>query len=127
METIKITSSVFGVIRVDAERITEARRALETAYQRRDKAAIAKAAHDVRQYVDEGLDDYVPHNEFADNCLGHFAMLANEYITRVFHDRYVDDDDDKEYIETGLKPYMRRQQESSCMSAREPRQLMFNF
>ncbi len=127
METVKTTSSVFGVIRVDAERITEARHALETAYQRQDKAAIAKAAYDVRQYVDEGLDDCLPYDEFTDGCLGHFAMLANEYITRVFHDRYVDTDDDQEYIGTGLKPYMRRQQETPRVPVRAPQQLMFNF
>lgn len=114
-------SPVFGTITVDAVRIGNARYALAEGYRRRDKAIIAKAAHDIREYVDEGLDDTDVYCEAVDDYTGRDAMmLARQYICHVFLDRYLDDDEDQEYIATGLKPYMRRWHA-------EPRQLeLFN-
>lgn len=118
--TIKTQSEALGTVYVDAERIEKARRALATGYRIRNKAAIAKAAQDVRKYVDEGLDDTEIYCEAVDDYTGHDPMmLARQYICHVFLDRYLDEDDDQEYIGTGLKPYMR--------AWGAPVQLMFNF
>lgn len=71
---------------------------------------VRKAAKEVCKYVDEGLDDYKTYNDGIESYSGNDPdLLADQYITRVFQDRYLDYDDDKMYIETGLKTEMRKQ------------------
>ena len=121
METVKTTSAVFGEVRMDAERIAQIRRKLADGYTLKDKAIIAQAAAEVRAYVDSGLDDEEVYSEAVDDYTGHDAgMLARQYICHVFLDHYLDDDADQEYINTGLKPYMRQWHTA-------PVQLSFNF
>lgn len=121
METVKTTSAVFGEVRMDAERIAQIRRKLADGYTLKDNAIIAQAAAEVRAYVDSGLDDEEVYSEAVDDYAGHDAgMLARQYICHVFLDRYLDDDADQEYINTGLKPYMRQWHTA-------PVQLSFNF
>ena len=93
---------------VDEQRMKAIRQALTDAYRSGDKTAIGLAAEQVQAYVDEGLDDYRAYDEAIDDYEGREPeMLADQYITHVFLDRYVDDDEDQEYIVTGLKPWMR--------------------
>ena len=93
---------------VDVQRMQAIRQALTDAYRSGDKTAIGLAAEQVQAYVDEGLDDYRTYDEAVDDYEGREPeMLADQYITHVFLDRYVDDDEDQEYIVTGLKPWMR--------------------
>ena len=107
--TVKQADTVFGTIEIDAIRIGNARYALMEGYRRKDKAIIAKAAQDIQKYVDEGLDDTEVYSEAVDDYTGREPlMLARQYICHVFLDRYLDDDEDQEYIKTGLKPYMRQ-------------------
>ena len=121
METVKTQSEVFGAVRMDAQRITEARKRLASGYRQKDKAVIAKAAQDVQKYVDEGLDDTEVYSEAVDDYKGREPeMLARQYICHVFLDRYLDDDNNQHYIKTGLKPYMVQWQ-------KPPVQLSINF
>lgn len=109
METLKQKSEVFGDIYTDPQRIGNYRFALMTGYKKKDKEIIRKAAEDIRNYVDSGLDDTDNYNEAVDDYNGRDPlMLARQYICHVFLDRYLDDDEDQTYIETGLKPYMYR-------------------
>lgn len=88
----------------DIPRMEAIRRELTEAYSKGDAALIAKAACKVREYVDEGLNDYKCYNDDLDPYEGYEPeLLADEYIQRVFLDRYRDDDDDQKYIETGMR------------------------
>ena len=92
---------------VDKKRIDEIRCILKNAYCRQDNEAIKKAALMAQQYVDEGGDDYkeLPDDlEDYNGCAGN--MLADQYILRLMRDRHCDNDDDQEYIRTGLKREM---------------------
>lgn len=100
--------------KIDRPRFQTNRQALIDAYESGDKSAITKAAKDIQQYVDEGLDsddettDGVQVADWAEDYDGNDPeKLADQYICRVFWDRYLDDDSDQEYIKTGLKPSMR--------------------
>lgn len=109
MKTVKHNSEVFGTIYVDAERIMVIRSRLADGYRTKNKQLILKAAEDAQRYVDEGLDDTESYCEAIDDYAGtEPKMLARQYITRVFLDRYLDDDNDQYYIRTGLKPFMRK-------------------
>lgn len=104
---IEKQSEVFGTILIDTIRIGNARYSLMEGYKRKDMDLIAKAALKVQEYVDSGYDDADIYSEAVDDYKGHDPlMLARQYICHVFHDRYIDDDDDQHYIKTGLKPYM---------------------
>ena len=78
-----------------------------------DRKELLKATKAIRDYVDEGLDagDGIVDPEAQDYAEVYDGndpqKLADEYIVRVFQDRYLDDDTDQEYIKTGLKPNMR--------------------
>ncbi|MBR0263566.1 MAG: zeta toxin family protein, partial [Prevotella sp.] len=78
-----------------------------------DRKELLKATKAIRDYVDEGLDagDGIVDPEAQDYAEVYDGndpqKLADEYIVRVFQDRYLDDDSDQEYIKTGLKPNMR--------------------
>lgn len=107
MEILKQHSEVFGDVYTDPQRIGNYRFALMTGYKKKDKEIIKKAAEDIRKYVDSGLDDTDNYCEAVDDYNGRDPlMLARQYICHVFLDRYLDDDEDQTYIETGLKPYM---------------------
>lgn len=107
MAVLKQKSEVFGDIYTDPQLIGNYRFALMTGYKNKDKDAIRKAAEDIRKYVDSGLDDTDNYSEAVDDYNGHDPlMLARQYICHVFLDRYLDDDEDQEYIKTGLKSYM---------------------
>ena len=55
------------------------------------------------------MTDYLPYNENVEDYNGTSpTMLTEMYIQRVFHDRYLDDDEDPQFIKTGLTPAMRR-------------------
>ena len=102
---------------VDEPRYRAHRQALIDAYKSGDAAAIQEAAKAIQQYVDEGLDAVGDHTEVYDMAEDYNGndpeMLADQYIIRTFWDRYLDDDDDQEYIKTGLKPDMRGKQSLS--------------
>lgn len=98
---------------IDEPRFKAIREALTEAYRTGDQAAIQEAAAQVRQYVSEGLSDYQDDSgivDIAEDYDGNDpAILADQYIVRVFWNSYLDDDADQEYINTGLKPSMRQQ------------------
>lgn len=102
---------------VDKPRYDANRKALVEAYRSGDTAAIQAAAQAIQQYVDEGLDASEDHTEIFDIAEEYDGndpeMLADQYIIRTFWDRYLDDDVDKEYIRTGLKPEMREKDENN--------------
>lgn len=96
---------------IDKPRYDANRQALIEAYKSGDPAAITQAAQAIQQYVDEGLnagEDKTEMFDIAEEYDGNDPeKLADQYIIRTFWDRYLDDDADKEYIKTGLKPSMR--------------------
>lgn len=96
---------------IDEPRLRAIREAMTEAYRTGDAAAIQAAALQVQAYVDEGLDDYDENTEVFDIAESYDgndpAILTDQYIIRVFWDRYLDDDTDPEYIKTGLKASMR--------------------
>jgi len=84
---------------------------LDTNTNATDVWAAAKA---IRDYVDEGLDIDLDTND--DENLADWAFdydgndpekLADQYIGRVYFDRYLDDDEDQEYIRSGILASMR--------------------
>ena len=75
---------------------------------------ISTVAREVQNYVDEGLDDYSNKGQqYFDEVVDYEGndpeMLADQYITRVYQDRFCDDDADQLYILHGLKPDMREE------------------
>lgn len=93
---------------IDNPRYNALRQALIDAYASGDRQAIGEAVRNIRQYVDEGLDANGEYSEEVDDYEGNDpTMLADQYMIHVFQDRYLDDDEDQEYIRTGLKPSMR--------------------
>lgn len=96
---------------VDEPRYNAIRQALVEAYKNGDKAAIHTAVQAIQQYVDEGLDAGEDHTDVFDIAEVYDGddpeKLADQFIIRTFWDRYLDDDEDQEYIKTGLKPEMR--------------------
>ena len=93
---------------IDKPRMYSIRIELVRAYRDGRRERISMAARRVQDYVDDGLNDYEPYNDLADDYKGHDpVMLAEAYIQRVFHDRFLDDDEDQEYIRTGLTKSMR--------------------
>ena len=97
---------------IDEPRYRAIRQALIDAYRSGDSAAIQAAAQSIQQYVDEGLDSVGDHTEVYDEAEEYNGndpeKLADQYIIRTFWDRYLDDDEDQEYIKTGLKSDMRQ-------------------
>ncbi len=102
---------------IDEPRFRQLRRNLADAYSAllgeggQDPQArknVVEAARAIRNYIDEGLDDYKPYEDGIENYEGNDPeKLADQYITRVFQDSYVDNDEDELYILHGLKPAMR--------------------
>lgn len=118
METTKLNSIVFGDIKTDADRINQLRNNLANAYLSACIPSIEKAAWEIKRYVDSGLDDNDDGWEDVIDYHGDDPMtLARQYIVRVYHDRYLDDDEDQTYINTGVKRSMRT----------IPEQLSLNF
>lgn len=98
-----VDGGVIPVPEVDMPRMQALRESLADAYQSGEPDAIANAAKGIQDYVDEGLDDYSEFDDSIDEYDGNEPeKLADKYIARVFHDRYLDDDADQEYIITGL-------------------------
>lgn len=80
-----------------------------------DATALQNSAQAIRDYVDEGLD--MPAATEGEENLADWVFdyegddperLADQYIGRVYFDRYLDDDEDQEYIRTGLRAEMRQ-------------------
>ena len=94
--------------KIDEPRMRAIRQALVDAYRSGDKKALQSAAKQMQEYVDEGLDDYAEGELVGDFETDDPVMLTEQYIQAVFIDRYVDDDEDQEYIKTGLKASMRK-------------------
>ena len=117
-DTLSGEGSVIPTPEVDIPRYNTIRQNLVDAYAAvinkggRDPKtlqAVRKAANEIRKYVDEGLDDYNNYEDGIEDYEGNDPeKLADQYITRVYHDRYLDDDADKLYILHGLKPEMRQ-------------------
>ena len=109
------TDGVIPTPAIDEPRYRAIRQALIDAYRSGDAAAIQAAAQSIQQYVDEGLDSVGDHTEVYDEAEEYNGndpeKLADQYIIRTFWDRYLDDDEDKEYIRTGLKPDMRQSEQ----------------
>ena len=96
--------------KIDNPRYQKIRQDLIDAYASRDKREIKSAVVAIQAYVDEGLDSYGTYSEEVDDYEGDDpTMLADQYMIHVFQDRYLDDDEDQEYINTGLKASMREQ------------------
>lgn len=105
---------------IDKPRMMAIRQALTDGYSRGDAAAIAAAAKQVQYYVDEGLDDYTQYEDGMEDYDGNDpSKLADQYIARVFQDRYLDDDADQEYIKTGLKQSMRENNPENISESQE--------
>ncbi len=112
------SESVIPKPEVDEPRFKELRQNLVDAYTQlvTDEAnypdaakKVSKAARQIQRYVDEGLDDYKEYEMGIEDYEGNDPeKLADQYITRVFQDRYADDDPDDLYIYHGLKPEMRK-------------------
>ena len=107
-----------GVIptpKIDNSHYQAIRQNLIDAYASKDKAAIQSAVIAIQAYVDEGLDSDGVYSEEVDDYEGDDpTMLADQYMIHVFQDRYLDDDEDQEYIKTGLKPNMRQSQDQQA-------------
>ena len=96
--------------KIDNPRYQKIRQDLIDAYASKDKREIKSAVVAIQAYVDEGLDSYGTYSEEVDDYEGDDpTMLADQYMIHVFQDRYLDDDEDQEYINTGLKASMREQ------------------
>ena len=96
--------------KIDNPRYQKIRQDLIDAYASQDKREIKSAVVAIQAYVDEGLDSYGTYSEEVDDYEGDDpTMLADQYMIHVFQDRYLDDDEDQEYINTGLKASMREQ------------------
>ena len=103
-ETIDHYEGAIPTPKIDNPRYEAIRQALIDAYESGDPAAITAAATAIQQYVDEGLDSYGVYSEAIDDYEGDDpTMLADQYLIHVFQDRYLDDDEDQEYIKTGIK------------------------
>lgn len=97
--------------KIDNPRYQKIRQDLIDAYASKDKREIKSAVVAIQAYVDEGLDSYGTYSEEVDDYEGDDpTMLADQYMIHVFQDRYLDDDEDQEYIRTGLKASMREQE-----------------
>ena len=103
------TEGVIPTPEIDNPRYQAIRQGLINAYASGNTYAIAVAVKEVQKYVDEGLDSDGVYSEEVDDYEGNDpTMLADQYMIHVFQDRYLDDDEDQEYIKTGLKPIMRQ-------------------
>lgn len=91
----------------DIKRIGNIRNSLIEAYADGDKGRIKNAALMAQKYVDEG-GDFEHIDDALENYDGNDAKkLADMYLLRLLHDRHCDDDNDKEYIATGITRKMR--------------------
>lgn len=105
--------SVFGEPKIDVERSRKVVSDLAAAYASGDPAAIQQAADALKAYVDEGGEFEGYYQEEVDDYEGTDPqMLADQYKTHVLLDHYLDDDENQEYIRTGLKPSMRQQEKT---------------
>ena len=105
---------------VDDERAKKLRQDLADAYASNDPAVIKKAIDAVNAYRDEGKDFPQSYSEEVDDYEGdNPMMLADKYIIHTYQDRYLDDDEDQEYIKTGLTRKMRGEEGAGMVS--EPR------
>ena len=87
---------------------------LAEAYASGDPSAIQSAVVAIKAYVDEGGDfENNEGDDYFDYDGNDPQKLALQYKERVLLDRYLDDDEDQEYIKTGLKPEMRQSEQSS--------------
>ena len=121
MEAKIYISEAFGRIEVREAVMMDIRLRLAAAYLTKDVRNIRDVAKEVQAFVDAGYDDGEHYCEAIDDYKGQDPeMLARQYVCHVFHDRYLGDDDDQEYIKTGLKPYMMNWQQA-------PVQLSLNF
>ena len=93
---------------LDIERSRKLISDLTEAYWDDDVDAIRKAAKAIRAYVDEGGDFENKKEDLYDYDGADANLLALQYKQRVLLDRHLDDDEDQEYIRTGLKPQMRQ-------------------
>lgn len=77
--------------------------ALVRAYEAHDREAIAKAAQEAQKYVDEG-GDFMEHfsEEVWDYQGDNPETLTKKYLLRLLRDRHCDDDEDKDFIRTGM-------------------------
>ena len=100
----------------DYNRIGIIRAALLLAYKEKNRKAIEKHAKSMQKYIDEGgdfpfeLEDSLEDYEGSDP-----EKLTDQYILRLLRDRHCDEDDDQEYIATGLKKGMRVHTVIKCL------------
>jgi len=91
---------------VDEERANGVRMGLVKAYCINDHQRLNKAVVEAQKYVDEGGDfplSFWQYDDTIEDYSGSDAdMLAEKYLVRLLHDRFQDDDDDQQYIATGL-------------------------
>lgn len=94
---------------VDVERSKNVRLALTKAYASNDANGLKNAVLDAQKYADEGGDfeDWRFGDDIEDYNGDDADMLAEKYLVRLLHDRTIEDDDDPEYIDTGI-PYEKR-------------------
>ncbi len=126
----------------DSNIVKDALIQLEEGYRNNDKELIEKSANALQGYVDND----VPMPEFDDEAINEakrFTMtedpiaaldkykgdnphiLAYQYLQRLFWDRYLDTDEDQEYIKTGIKTKKtesKKEEPSKTEAENEPKQ-----
>ena len=80
---------------------------LADGYERGDKEAIQKAVNEIQKIIEN--EDLLPFDDSIDWEEAEYyegddpKILAYQYAVRAAHDRFLDDDEDQEYIKTGIK------------------------
>ena len=80
---------------------------LADGYERGDKEAIQKAVNEIQKIIEN--EDLLPFDDSIDWDEAEYyegddpKILAYQYAVRAAHDRFLDDDEDQEYIKTGIK------------------------
>jgi N12 class adenine-specific DNA methylase len=93
---------------VDEERATALRQAMQKAYATGDAAAIQQAVNDIQVYIEAGGDfEGGYRDEVWDYEGNNPELMTDQYITHAMLNTYLEDDEDQEYIATGLRADMR--------------------
>lgn len=77
---------------------------LADGYKSGDKEAIQQAVNHIQKLIKEEIDISIDDWETVEDYEGEDpVLLAQQYVVRANHDRYLDNDEDQEYIRTGIK------------------------
>lgn len=93
---------------VDEERATALKQAMQKAYATGDAAAIQQAVDDIQVYIEAGGDfEGGYRDEVWDYEGNNPELMTDQYINHAMLNTYLEDDEDQEYIATGLRADMR--------------------